>query len=281
MKGILSLPRWLAGALSLFYLACDPGPEIPKNSSTPQVVAPVFDPSKSDSTALRLAEKVLTSVGGRDRFEKNRYLSFRLSITADMAKVATWRHDWDRATGRYRLEGAWRQYEHVVVYFNLNDQTGRAFINSQPAPEDEVKPLLAMAYSRFLADMYWLLLPFKLQDPGARLEYEGMKEITGSKLEVIRLSFIERVGLTPENTYRIFIDPATNLIQRWEYFATPEAPSLGAWWENWESLGGLKLATTRRMDEGNRKIIFTDVVATSEVDETIFEVPSQARAGVW
>lgn len=239
-----------------------------------------FDATQSDSAAVALADKVLQAAGGSEQLAHVQQLSFQFIIKTDTGVVSTWHHDWDRRNQRYRLSGALASGEQVLVYLNLNAQDGQAFMNGKPAPEDELQALLAMAYSRFTSDTYWLLLPFKLKDAGARLEYRGAVQIATAHYEVLHLSFIDDVGLTPENEFEIFIDPTTYEIRRWEFFEHPEAEARIAWWENWQSFGGLRLATQRRLEESKRVISFEEIIMSPQVDDAIFTVPAMPQAGM-
>lgn len=275
MKGFLGMAARLALA-GLSMMACESEP-VPQTPS--EFYALRFDPSLSDSIALRLAEQTTQALGGDEAFARITYLSFHYVVHSDTGKVVDWRHDWNRTTNDYRLEGRLSS-DHIVAYFNLNSQqNGQVFLNGKPAGIDEAHSLLGMAYTRFINDTYWLLMPFKLKDAGAKLEYRGMKESEGVAYEVLKLSFVERVGLTPENSYHIYVDPNSHLIKRWEYFQTNDAPPIAAEWENWQNFGEIKLATERILAGVNRKIVFTDIIAATRVDSSIFEVPSQISAG--
>jgi hypothetical protein len=239
-----------------------------------------FDAQQSDSSAIMWADRVLAACGGKESLEAARYLAFQFVIKTDTGIVTSWRHDWDRNKHRYRLAGTLAGGEQVLVFLNLITQEGDAFLNGEAAPEDESQNLLAMAYSRFVSDTYWLLAPFKLKDPGARLQYRGMRQIGASTFAMIHLSFIDEVGLTPENEFNIFIDPAAHEIRRWEYFASAQAQPLVALWEDWHSFGALRFAATRRLEESGRTISFEEIVVAPEVDEQIFTVPAQTQAGM-
>lgn len=239
-----------------------------------------FEASQSDAAAVALADKVCAAAGGNARLEAAPALSFRFVLKADSGVVSAWRHDWDRREQRYRLSGVLTSGEQVLVFLNLNTQDGSAFLNGNPAPAEQQQALLAMAYSRFTSDTYWLLLPFKLKDPGARLEYRGTKQIGADSFEVIHLSFIDDVGLTPENEFELFIDPVSHTIRRWEYYEHPEAQPLIAWWENEQDCNGLKLATERRLEESRRTIVFEEIVVSAEIDESRFAPPAATHSGM-
>lgn len=275
MKGFWGRARLLAVA-GILTLAChsEPVPEV-----TPDSYALRFDSTQSDTTAIRLAEQAMQALGGPEAFATINYFSFHYVVQSDTGKIVDWKHDWDRAANRYRLEGRLGN-DHLLAYFNLNSQQeGKVFLNGKPAGVDETHSLLGMAYTRFINDTYWLLMPFKLKDPGAKLEYQGMRESEGAAYEVLKLSFIERVGLTPDNVYHIFVDPNSHLIKRWEYFSTRGATPIAAQWNNWQSFGNIKLATERILAGGNRKIVFTDIIAATQIDSSVFAPPAQISAG--
>ncbi len=278
MKGFVTL-FMLLGSCAV-QIGCSSNAKETGAASTAPPIQLAFDAAQSDSAAVSLADRVLAAVGGKENFEAVRYLSFRFVIKSDTGTIADWRHDWDRVQHRYRLAGTLASGEQALVFLNLNTQDGHAFLNGNPAPEDDLQNLLAMAYSRFTSDTYWLLLPFKLKDPGARLQYRGMRQIGANNFAMIHLSFIDEVGLTPENEFNIFIDPAAHEIRRWEYFANAQAQPLVALWEDWQSFGALRFAATRRLEESGRAISFEEIVVAPEVDEQIFAVPAQTQAGM-
>jgi len=275
MKGLYRAPAATLMLAGLLVLACQPEPQPQQQTKSYSLV---FDPSQSDPTAVRIAEEVSRAVGA-EKLAQVKQLSFHYTVQSDTGTIVDWSHDWDRQTNRYRLAGRLGE-DQIVAYFNLNSQQeGVVFTNGRRAGVEEMHSLLGMAYSRFINDTYWLLCPFKLMDPGARLHYEGTQEVEGVTYQVLRLSFIERVGLTPDNVYRIYVDPGTHLIRRWEYMPVEGATPVAAAWENWQDFGELKLATERKMAGSTRRIVFTGIVAATEIDSTIFEVPSPVGAG--
>lgn len=278
MKGFFALT--LSFMFCIAFLGCgSKAQEHDDAEITPQPQLE-FDAAQSDSLALVLADKVCAAAGGNERWDAAQALSFRFVLKADSGVVSSWRHDWDRRGQRYRLSGALASGEQALVFLNLNTQDGSAFLNGNPAPEEQHQALLAMAYSRFTSDTYWLLLPFKLKDPGARLEYRGAKQIGVDSFEVIHLSFIDDVGLTPENEFELFIDPLSHAIRRWEYYEHPEAQPLIAWWENEQDCNDLTLATERRLEESGRTIVFEEIVLSAEVDESLFAPPATTHSGM-
>jgi hypothetical protein len=240
-----------------------------------------FDPSQSDPEAIRLADEVMVALGGRENFEAINYLSFHFVSTRGDTQVTNWRHDWDRRNNRYRVEGTTRDGDHLLAVFNLASRDGVAFKNGQKMDGEEKIQILKRLYGRYINDTFWLLMPFKLKDAGAVLKFDGTQEINEITYEVLRLSYADSVGLTPRNIYRLFIDPATRLVHRWEYFEKEGAAPSPAWWEKWNIYGGIKLAEQRSFENSTRKLLFTDIIVSREVDEKIFEVGSTSTARFW
>ncbi len=263
-----------------WQLGCNSNAKETQEVATAPPILLAFDAAQSDSAAIVWADRVMAAAGGKEKLEAVKQLSFHFIIKADTGVVAAWRHDRDRHKHRYRLAGTLAGGEKVLVFLNLNTQDGQAFLNGNPAPEEELQTLLAMAYSRLISDTYWLLFPFKLKDPGARLQYKGARQIGEAKFEVVHLSFSDDVGLTPDNAFNVFIDPQSHEIRRWEYFEQPEAQPLIAWWDDWQNFDGLKFATQRRLEESRRTISFEDLTFPSAVDENLFLAPAPAHAGM-
>jgi len=169
----------------------------------------------------------------------------------------------------------------LLAVFNLDTRDGVAFKNGQKMDGEEKIQLLKRAYGRYINDTFWLLMPFKLKDAGAALKYDGAQEINDVHYDVLRLSYADSVGLTPRNVYRVFVDQATRVVHRWEYHEKEGATPVASWWERWNEFGGVKLAEQRSFENSNRKLLFTNIIVSREVDEKIFEVAATSQAGIF
>lgn len=261
--------------ITFVFISC----QTTSDNQTSDIGQPRFEVSKSDPKAIRIAEEAMVALGGYENFAAINYLSFHFVVEVDSQKVSDWRHDWDRRKNNYRVEGTTREGDHWLAVFNLDSRDGVAFKNGQKLEGEEKIQLLKRAYGRYINDTFWLLMPFKLKDAGAVLQYDGAQEINEVNYDVLRLSYADSVGLTPQNVYRVFVDQATRVVHRWEYFENENAAPAPVWWEQWNQYGKIKLAGQRSFEGSNRKILFTDIIVASEVDEKIFEVAltSQAR----
>ena len=67
--------------------------------------------------------------------------------------------------------------------------------------ETELKEALDNAYAAWINDSYWVVMPYKLQDPGVKLTYTREdKTEDGKDAHVLTMTF-DSVGLTPQNKY--------------------------------------------------------------------------------
>jgi hypothetical protein len=114
--------------------------------------------------------------------------------------------------------------------------------NHQP-PADP-KGLEARAYAAWVNDVFWLLAPAKVMDPGVRraVEADGRLTIT-----------FEGVGLTPGDQYTFTADPKTGQVSRWDFVL--QDGTVGAYrWEDHQRFGPLTLSTRRPAVDGSREL---------------------------
>jgi hypothetical protein len=193
-----------------------------------------------DAKAQQLAKDVWKASGG-ENWPKVKALDFTFIVEQDGKQLAAAEHHWDMATKMDHVK--WKDKD--------------ATVNVTAPAEDE---LAKGAYARWTNDSYWLLAPLKLLDPGVKLAYEGTKEMDGAPAEVLHVSF-EKVGLTPGDQYRLYIDPQTKLVRSWDYMPKADMLMHGTW-EKYQKVGGLNLATEHNFE--GKMIRFADVKATTD-----------------
>jgi hypothetical protein len=215
---------------------------------------------------------VVEALGGAENFQAMRYLSFHFVVERDTQRTSDWRHAWDRFTGDYRLEGRNAKGEELLVIFNVETKRGEAFKNGRMVEGEELAMMLDFAYGRFINDTYWLLMPYKLRDPGVMLTFDGEETIDKQRFQIIKLTFVPSAGLTPQNIYRVFVDPATSRIHRWEYFPEDGQEARPAKWLEWRKFDGVTLAVERQMETSNTRLLFENIVVSREVPPGLFSV---------
>ncbi len=237
-----------------------------------------FDRSKSDQKALQVVDEMWEALGGKDKWQKTRFLSYHWLVEVNGEVRSDYRHDWDRYTNEYRVEGTSRNGEHFVAIFNTQTKAGDVFLDGTKVIEDTTKTQwLERAYGRYINDSYWLIMPYKLNDPGVVLNYEGEKEVDGQIYDLVKVTF-EDVGLTPGDTYWAYIGKSDRLMHKWEYRLEDQeadAKPSGSWWKEWQTFGNIKLAMNKEIAGRPVRIYFKDVIASLEVDKAIFQLTSK------
>ena len=114
-------------------------------------------------------------------------------------------------------------------------------------------------------------MPYKLKEPGVVLKYDGQKNLDGKLFDVVKVTF-ESVGLTPQDTYWAYIDPADHLMKKWDFFLQgwpAEHGRSSANWEDWQEFNGIKLALNKPMGDKHIRIYFKDVTVAAQPDEDL------------
>ncbi len=221
--------------------------------------------AQSDDEAIAVAERVITRLGGQDNWNNTRYIAWTIFGR---------NHLWDKWTGDYRVE-----YDTTMVLMNIHTMSGKQLIMDTAVGgafnnHFSEKETLDNAYSHWVNDSYWLIMPYKLLDPGTQLKYLGANSIDqdGSmlKVEQIELTF-ENVGLTPQNKYVISVDE-NDLVVRWDFFSNADDAEarFSRPWTKWSAYGNIWLSTGRSFDLGSG-IDVTNLSLPNEVAETAFK----------
>ncbi len=226
--------------------------------------------------AAAVVDEMMVAMGGADGWARTRYLRFDWVVEREGKEVVAARHLWDRYDGRYRVEWTGRDGKKVDALFNVNTRTGRVWVNGEPARDEDEQKYLDQAYGRFINDSYWLLMPWKLKDPGVNIEYAGETTLDATGYDLLHVSF-GTVGLTPGDHYWAFINKRTHLMDRWAYFlqdykGKPALDKATPWdWRDWEMVGRIRLARNKVRVGENARIYFPVLMALPSVDAGVFE----------
>ena len=224
----------------------------------------------SAANAADIAGQVMQALGGKEAWDATHFIRFTFAGRRT--------HHWDKWGGNHRLEGQSPEGQKYVVLHNLNTRQGKVWLDGQPADEAKTKEWLERAYGAWINDTYWLLMPYKLQDPGVNLTHEGTEQIEGNTYDKLHLTF-GNVGLTPGDEYWAYINRDTHLMDRWAYLlqAQPDQPRATEptiWrWQGWQRYGKILLAPTRAMVGGDRKLEMGDIAVFDTLPDTVFTSP--------
>jgi hypothetical protein len=227
----------------------------------------------SDPKAVALADKVMAALGGQKAWEATRFLRFDFAVERDGKDVFSRAHTWDKWTGRYRLEGKTREGDPFVVVMNINTKDGDAWRKGTKLEGEEEKKELEQAFAAWTNDTYWLLMPYKLRDPGVRLALAGSETREGKTWDKLLLSF-DNVGLTPKDKYWVYVNRETGLVDRWDFVLKGEQkPPSTFSWEGWKTYGRIQLPNDHMSAKDKVRIHHPVVDAPASVPEASFERP--------
>ena len=195
-----------------------------------------------DPKALAVVDAVERAIAPDNGWSKVGGLRFTFSVIKEGKTLSEVHHVWDLRTGQYRVDWASKDGDERIALFNVGakGKQGDAYLrlgskpkDAESTPADAARPATAAAewtklapllerkaletgYGRFINDTYWLLMPLKMKDPGVNLDYAGEKRVDGNLYDVVKLTF-DHVGLTPGDTYWVYVNRESHLIDRWEY----------------------------------------------------------------
>ncbi len=230
--------------------------------------------SGSDSKAIAIANQVINAMGGKEAWSNTRYIRFTF--------FGFRTHHWDKWTDRYRVE--WkdrRSGDTNVVLMNLKTKEGEAFVNGRKVQGEDLAALLRSGDRAWANDTYWLLMPYKLQDPGVTLKYDGEETIGGVTYDKLHLSFDEGVGFTPGDEYWAYINRETHLMDQWRFLLQPRGEegrrSEGVYkWIEWQKYGNIMISSERESADGNTREL-QNIAVFDTLDDSVFTSPEPVR----
>lgn len=191
-----------------------------------------------DQKSAKIANQTLAAMGGRDNYDQLRFVSWNF--------FGKRFHIWDKHTGDIRIEFG-ENLDDVLV-MNIHTKQGQWWQQGQLVSDlAELRKKLNWGYRVWINDSYWLVMPFKLHDPGVNLTYAREdKSLTGQPVDVLTMTFND-VGVTPDNKYELFIDKQTQLISEFAFYKTVETekPRFRMPWANYKAYGEVLLADNR------------------------------------
>lgn len=229
---ITQLAIWLNLPLFLcIILSCDNTNQGSNNNSAE------FNAENSDSKAIEIADEVMESMGGKRNWDQTRHISWHFFDSR--------KHFWDKHTGDVRIEAL---NNDLKILMNINTMEGRVFKDgSEVTQADSLNKYLEQGKKYWINDSYWLLMPYKLKDPGVTLKYLGEETLEdGSETDVLKLTF-EDVGVTPENKYLVYVDQDKKLVTQWAFFrqASQDSPDFKTSWDNYNRYGNILISSQR------------------------------------
>jgi hypothetical protein len=194
-----------------------------------------------DPQSAVIADKTVLAMGGRENYDKIKFISWNF--------FGKRFHIWDKHTGDIRIEFG-EQFSDVLI-MNVHTKVGKWWQNGKLVTDQAaLDKKLEWGYRIWINDSYWVVMPFKLHDPGVNLTYAREdKSLTGEPVDVITMTFND-VGVTPDNKYELFVDKKTHLIREFAFYKTVDTPKprFRMPWANYQTYNGVLLAD----DRGNK-----------------------------
>ncbi len=231
--------------LSIFLNACATS----KNAIDLNPAATGFNQTGSDAKAIAIADDVMKAMGGRKAWDKTRYITWNFFGFRKLT--------WDKKMGDVRIENSKAK---TITLLNVNTMKGTVKKGDAIVTDStELAILLDKAKKIWINDSYWLVMPFKLKDSGVTLKYLGEEKDKDQTLEVLQLTF-EKVGVTPENKYKVYVNSTTHLVAKWAFFRknTDEKPDFENVWSDYLPYGKILLSGNRGRTEGSLSEIKVD-----------------------
>lgn len=235
-----------AFVLSLLLGSCAPKESVKKTLAEQNPAAEGFNVADSDPAAIQLADSIMHAMGGRENWDKTRFISWNFFGRRDLI--------WDKQTGRVRIESA---PDSTIYLVNEKTGTGRVRIKGTEITEpDSLKKLLDKAKAIWINDSYWLIMPYKIKDSGVTIKYMGEDTLGGNRYNSLILTFKE-VGVTPQNMYKLYVDKREKLVRYWAYYPNvAEEGKMGFVrpWDNYQNYGGVLMSADRTDGAGPKNL---------------------------
>ena len=226
-------------ALTTFVVGCQ---DQSSPTSTEEQVSTDYRKEITDEKAAALVSKMMDAMGGVKQWDELKYVSWTFFGSRHLI--------WDKVNNRVRIESPGDSSIYLV---DLDNSTGRyAYNGEELLDETTLSEKMKRGKGIWINDMYWLFMPFKLQDPGVTVRYmRADTTLKGVSSDVLELTF-ENVGNTPENKYEVYIDQSDHLIKQWDFYAKSdlEEPSRQWPWDNYKDYEGLLLSSERSDNKG-------------------------------
>lgn len=131
---------------------------------------------------------------------------------------------------------------------------------------------------------YFFGLPFLFADPGANLESLGTKELSGKEYNVVKVTFDQGIGDTPDDNYVAYIDKDTNQLKLVHYIVTypplmqgkskDELERHAIVYNEWQQVDGLTVPKKTTFYEWSNDKLGDQVIGSMTVDNVSFKKES-------
>ena len=235
-----------------------------------------FDRTSAKPDALELADKVIAAHGGAAAWEAAKQVRWRQTVMVDGKPTNSGEQAWDRWNARHWAETDREKGGGFAVMYDLYGTHASGYIVGRTGGKTTVSTGEAVegvkvARKAWQRDVTVTLVPFLLEEPGAKLSYLGLVKDGDRELHELQVTF------DPEDTARtglevhVYADKETFLVHRVSIVNAAGERSgyeLGAY----KAFGGLQFATERK-NLGSGEVIKLTDIKVSDPDEDLFIAP--------
>jgi hypothetical protein len=214
-----------------------------------------------DPRAIRIADQVMQALGGKDQWDALPGLRWNFGAVINDTLRSHRRHAWNKHSGWHRVGYKSATGDSFCIIHKVGTSEGRAWVNGNAIEGDSLQKLIARGMRIWTNDTYWMLMPYKMRDPGVNLVWDSEKQRDGKTYDVLSMTF-GKVGQTPGDHYWVYVNRANHRVELWDMVLEGNAPPAVTYtWDDWVRSGGLWFPTAHRQERRN---VFTkDVEAVT------------------
>lgn len=256
MKARARVHRWASLSIVALLLA----------SGLPSPAAHAEGDGASGPDVRSVLARLKAALGGEDAWRAARFFSFELE---------TRRHFWDKKTGRHRMETVGADGSSIVALQDLDRRKGKVYRNGKLVEGEGVQTLVDRAYQRWCSDSFWLFLPYKLEEPGTSLTYDGSEVIAGVTYDKLLFSY-PTIG----DRYWVYVNRETGLMEQQATqmgYDRDKPPSVWLW-KDWKQYGGILLAAARQDAKTGGAFRISGIAVYDTLGDAVFESPEPVKA---
>ena len=205
--------------------------------------------SESGPEAEALAAKMLARVD-KPAWDSLNYISWTFVNSHHFA--------WDKRANHAII--SWDKNE---VLMDLDEVTGKAYIDGKEVTGDSAQNLTSTAWSHWCNDSFWLAAPYKIKDPGTKRSIVNTDD--GNKALMITY---EGGGVTPGDSYLWLLDD-TGLPYAYKMWVSIlPLGGIKAEWKDWQKLpGGAMIAENHPLSPVPMNVTITNLKAGQKISD--------------
>jgi hypothetical protein len=226
---------------------------------------------------------------GRDYWQAVETVHFYLAARENGVEVARFSHLWDRRTGDYRYEadasafaaapmlddatGTWQPIAlelpagRLVALVNLESGQGEVYIDGQPQDPKLVRRVI----ERIQNDLFILLQPLEIDDAAKDGKLYDIRLKDGTPARVYRFHYAESAGITGEDQWAVFYDPATLHVLATKVKPQNQTRVVTMKWGRHAEINGVTFSLERVM--GDKSITFEGLTMPGALPREVFTDP--------